>query len=377
MFPNPQDALPLPSHPSLEQYKKRAKDLVKAANSGDAPALRNWITEWVHTAVRSANLEITDQLPVGVDQWSTHLEEFVLREKSGEKLSLSTAQFVIARAHGFESWPRFAKYLEALVRSHSSESKFEGAVEAIVGGDITTLKHLVRQNPELVHSRSTREHRATLLHYVAANGVESYRQKTPPNAVEIAKLLLDHGADVNAEAEVYGGGATTLELVATSIHPERAGVQDALMQLLLDRGSTDKAAAGHRKNLIGVCLANGRLRAAEFLEQRGFPLDLEAAAGLGRIDLVRSFFDAGGNLTDRVTKEQMERGFAWACEYGRVDVMQVLIERGASLQAGVGGQTPLHCAVMGGHVNAMEWLLAHGANLETKNGYGGSVVRGP
>ncbi len=29
------DTLPLPPHPSLEQYKKRAKDLVKAANSPD------------------------------------------------------------------------------------------------------------------------------------------------------------------------------------------------------------------------------------------------------------------------------------------------------------------------------------------------------
>ena len=30
-------------------------------------------------------------------------------------------------------------------------------------------------------------HRATLLHYVGANGVEAYRQKTPPNATEIAR----------------------------------------------------------------------------------------------------------------------------------------------------------------------------------------------
>ena len=29
MYPNPQDALPLPPRPSVEQYRKRAKDLVK------------------------------------------------------------------------------------------------------------------------------------------------------------------------------------------------------------------------------------------------------------------------------------------------------------------------------------------------------------
>ena len=30
MFPNPQSALPLPPRPSLERYRKIAKDLVKA-----------------------------------------------------------------------------------------------------------------------------------------------------------------------------------------------------------------------------------------------------------------------------------------------------------------------------------------------------------
>ena len=40
MFPNPQDALPLPARPNRDQYKKRGKDLVKSANSPD-PAAQN------------------------------------------------------------------------------------------------------------------------------------------------------------------------------------------------------------------------------------------------------------------------------------------------------------------------------------------------
>ena len=54
------------------------------------------------------------------------------------------------------------------------------------------------------HRHPTREHGATLLHYVAANGIENYRQKTPPNIVELTKLLLDSGAAVNAIADLYG-----------------------------------------------------------------------------------------------------------------------------------------------------------------------------
>ena len=116
-------------------------------------------------------------------------------------------------------------------------SRFEAAADAIVSGDVATLKRLLREDPKLIRAISTREHGATLLHYVSANGVEGYRQKTPKNIVAIAEMLLNAGAEIDATANVYGGGCTTLGLAATSIHPERAGVQEALLQTLLDHGA--------------------------------------------------------------------------------------------------------------------------------------------
>lgn len=79
---------------------------------------------------------------------------------------------------------------------------FEAAVDAIVGGDEAAVKALMAQYPDLVRSRSSR-HGATLLHYVSANGVEDARQKTPANAVAIARILLEAGADPDATAEFY------------------------------------------------------------------------------------------------------------------------------------------------------------------------------
>src|SRR5438045_3556890 len=114
---------------------------------------------------------------------------------------------------------------------------FEAAVDAIVAGDETTLRKLLLEHPDLIRARSTREHHSTLLHYSAANGVEDHRQKTPANAVRIAEMLLDAGAEVDAEADMYGGRCTTLGLAATSVHPERAGLQNALMRTLLDHGA--------------------------------------------------------------------------------------------------------------------------------------------
>jgi hypothetical protein len=85
--------------------------------------------------------------------------------------------------------------------AHSPVSAFETAVDAIVSGDLATLEKLLSATPKLARARSTREHRSTLLHYVSANGVEDFRQKTPKNIVEITKLLLTAGADVNAESD--------------------------------------------------------------------------------------------------------------------------------------------------------------------------------
>ncbi len=380
MFPNPHAALPLPTRPNLEQYKKLSKDLVKACKSNEADAIGVWAAKWIDTLVRLAGLTITPQLPAHVETWANQVAEFARRKiapSKGAEPALADAQFVIARSHGFESWPKFAKHLEAITRKGSPVSRFEAAADAIVKGDIATLERLLREEPQLIRARSTREHRATLLHYISANGIEGYRQKTPQNAVEIAELLLRAGAEVDAEADVYGGGATTLGLVATSVHPERAGVQTELMRILLDQGAVidHPRGAGNDHRAVNGCLENDRPQAAEFLAACGARLDLEGAAGVGRLDVVKSFFNEDGSLKSSVTKAQMQSGFIWACEYGRRDVVEFLLDKGVDLRAGENTrQTALHLAAHRGQLEVIKLLLDRGAPLEAKNVYGGTVL---
>jgi hypothetical protein len=256
-------------------------------------------------------------------------------------------------------------------------SAFEIAVDAVVGGDAGVLARLLKERPELVRERSSRAHHASLLHYVGANGVEEERQKTPQNIVEIARLLLTAGAEVDAEVDLYGGGVTTLGLAATSVHPERAGVQNELLQVLIDHGADlDRPRAGGNGHGVVIgCLENGRGRAAEFLAGRGARLDLEAAAGVGRLDVVRGFFRGGGDLADGASRAQMQRGFLWACEYGRLDVVEFLLERGTDLKDMADtGESGLHWAVIGGHLSVIQLLLARGALLESRNGYDGTAL---
>jgi len=369
------DALPLPPRPNLEQYKKLARDFQRACKAGDPAVLNEWTARWAETLGRLQEQATTLDVHWATERIERQWRAIPKTNKQAAGCTLAGAQFFIARCHGFASWPKFAKHLEALARAGSPVSHFEAAVEAIVSGDIATLGKLLRDHPELTRLRSTREHRSTLLHYVSANGVEDFRQKTPGNILEIAKMLLDAGADVNAESDAYGGRSTTLGLTATSCHPEEAGVQLPLMDLLIRYGAVIDGPDGG--SAVNGCLHNGRGEAAEFFADRGARLDLEAAAGVGRLEVVRSFFTAEGHLAPPATPKQMKDGFAWACEFGRTGVVDFLLRQGIAIDAKLphDGQSGLHWAAYGGHAETVKLLLARGAPVNvTDESYGGTPL---
>jgi hypothetical protein len=78
----------LPDQPNLQQYKKQAKDLLHARAQGSRAALDRIarhhprLQNQPQDAVRSAPFHLAD------------------------------AQLVVAREHGFESWPKFARHIE-------------------------------------------------------------------------------------------------------------------------------------------------------------------------------------------------------------------------------------------------------------------------
>jgi ankyrin repeat protein len=370
MYPNPQDVLPLPPRPSLEHYKKRAKDLVKACKSGEPNAIRDWVERWLEALDATQPPGNTPTRADAIEQRANQVEEFARTKLSHSDAALADAQFVIARAHGFKSWPKFSEHLASLARGATPVSAYETAADAVVAGDVGTLARLLRANPALIHARSTREHRATLLHYVAANGVENYRQRTPKNAVKVAEILLEAGAEVDAEADVYGGGATTLGLVATSVHPFKAGVQNDLIDVLLKFGARldYPGSTGNRHTLVTGCLANGRGKAAEYVASLGAPLNLQGAAGVGRLDVVKTHFNDDGSLKNTATQADLANAFIWACGYGRGEVVEFLLERGIDVNARYPfhgrGHTGLHLASYHAHPDVVRVLLRREATVD-------------
>src|ERR1022692_3540475 len=117
----------------------------------------------------------------------------------------------------------------------STATPFSQTVDAITTGDEPHLRALLQAHPGLIHERAPFAHKATLLHYVAANGVEV--QRSPKNAPAIARILLEAGAEADAVAPIYGISDTTLCLTVTSVHPYLAGVQANLVDVLADHGA--------------------------------------------------------------------------------------------------------------------------------------------
>ena len=363
------DALPLLPRLKVDQYVKLAERLRVACHSGSLDDIHKWATDWIKKVAEKRGLDLTTQqrTQMGwrvewiVRDWQTH------QTNHPRPCSLSGARAFVAHAHEFASWSKFVKYLDGLKRPTSLTSRFEQAVDAIVSGDLATLGRLLKKDPQLIRARSLRKHRSTLLHYVSANGVEDFRQKTPKNIVEITRRLLEAGADVNAESDAYGGRSTTFGLVATSCHPEEAGVQLPLMGLLMDYGAIIDGPDGGSE--VNGALANGRGDAAKYLASRGAKLDLEGAAGVGRLDVVKTFFTDSGKLKSAATRQQILDGFAWACQFGHTDVVDFLLRHGVTVDTKLKhhGQIGLHWAACGGHLPVVKLLLDHGASVHVKD----------
>jgi ankyrin repeat protein len=254
----------------------------------------------------------------------------------------------------------------------------EKAVLAFLEGDRDRLARMLDDDPELVRARIEGDtghysgyfHRATLLHHVAGNPLIA---PLPSNASELAALMLDRGAEVDAVTEQGPSqpddiGWTTLGLVATSADARRVGHQRALMSLLLDRGADIDARNGGP--LMGA-LYYDEPDAARFLAERGATVDFVAAAGLGRIDLMeksrahRLVHYSQCKRRPSSDDEILVLALVYAAMGGHRDAVAWLLDRGADPNARAlfdHAATALHWAAHRGHRDVIEMLLSRGAD---------------
>jgi len=343
------DIKELPTHPSLEQYKKQAKDLVKAYKSNDPEAIRR---------IRNNHPHI-DRLPDS--------------DIPNAKFALADGQLVIARENGFTSWAKFKEFL-----------LFRDTVQALDSGDIQKLEAMLDKHPWLVryHCHKGKWYEegyfagATLLNHIAGNPI---RVPIPPNILDITRLLLSRGARDEPPRPKY-----TIGLLLTSKQASEAGVAIPLIDLLMEAGGIELDLTA--PDILNGPLGNDAPATAEALIRRGAKMNIRHAAALGRLDLVKRFVNEGASVKADESfiplpeepgeaKTQMEMAFIEACMCGRTGVAEFLLDQGVDPSSQINsGQTGLHYAAHAGHLETVKMLLERKVPLEEKNMYDGTVL---
>jgi ankyrin repeat protein len=329
---------PLPFTAILPDYQAQAEQVYALLEAGDTEIA--WKFKWGHPAFKEKCVD-------------------AVREAT---LTLEDAKLVVAHEYHLETWADLAAFAES-VQADPAIARFETAVEAVISGDIETLRAMLADHPELVTARSARRHHATLLHYIAANGVEGFRQKTPPNAVEIAKLLLDSGAQVDALADMYEAKCDTMGMLVSSSPPHRAGMQTALAETLLDHGAAFTGQGTNWQSAIKTALQFGFLVTARMFVRRGAPIDeLPVAAGLGLTE------DAA-RLLPAADAGERHAALALSAQHGHTEIVRMLLDAGEdpsriNPKGYHGHSTPLHQAIWSDHLDTVKLLVQRGARLD-------------
>ena len=329
----------LPENPNLDHLKYQAKDLMKA-HTAESAAAAQLLREFHPRFRKSSDAEIF-----------------------AANLKLSDAQLAIAREAGFPSWARLKRHIEQPTltdqlnlphQERIGDPIFRRAVDLIDAGDVAGLRKHLNGHPKLTMQHVTFEggnyfRNPTLLEFIAENPIR--HGKLPTNIVEVAKVIVDAGAEKSAMNEA-------LMLVATGSVPRESGAQIPLIDLLCDRGADPDTA-------ILPAALHHELQSVNALLRRGARMTLPVAASLGRNDDAR-------RLLVSASSEDRHLALSVAADFGHADIVRMLLDAGEDPNRynPVGGHshtTPLHQAAGAGHDEVVRLLVERGARLDMKD----------
>ena len=212
----------LPAHPNLDQLRHQAKDLLRAATSGDDQALSQ------------------------IQLVSDHA-------------TLASAQLAVARSYGFASWPKLKAEVEARtldlaekVDAFRKASMTDGsgraaqmlaATPAIAGhsfatavilGDAARVSEELRRDPALA-TRPDPRSGWTPLHAVSASRWHQFEPARSDGLLAVAQLLIEAGADPAAKT---GWRRSSWSPLACAVASANSGPSNrGIVELLLEHGA--------------------------------------------------------------------------------------------------------------------------------------------
>ena len=238
-------------------------------------------------------------------------------------------------------------------------------LKAVEDADVDRVRALLDDDPALVHVRvrSDYEEGDTLLHRSSPHQVEDGTNPHEPH-LQVAQLLIDHGADVDA----VGGhentvGSTPLDAAAWA---GRVG----MVRLLLANGA-DPEKGGHEGvdyNPVSTAVSHGRKEIFKLLIQAGAQYGIQHTIRMGMLEETRELLDADASLLNRTRKGDPrwpEGEVPLVLAAGEREIFNLLLERGADVNArDPRGYTPLMAARAAGNEAGVRALMERGVSQD-------------
>ncbi|HXN72664.1 MAG TPA: ankyrin repeat domain-containing protein [Candidatus Acidoferrales bacterium] len=206
----------LPKQPSLEQLRKQAKDLL----------------EQYRAAVPAAVAEV-------------HQFE---RRPNPAAFALNDAQRVLARAYGYESWPKLKAFVDG--------ANIASLAEAVQAGDAARVRILLNARPELVAMDMAGNDEHRVLHYAVLR-----------RDAAMVKLLMEAGADARKGIYPHRDATSALAIAKDREYTDIVAIIEEEEQLRRAEMSCPNATISPTQDQINQAISKGDNAAAICLLQ--------------------------------------------------------------------------------------------------------------
>lgn len=259
-------------NPDLNQLKRQAKELLKALIDGRPDAVAE-----VNAHYRGAN---------------------------AASFALHDAQLTLARAYGFDSWPKLKAYVDGVT--------IKRLAEAVRAGDLEQTRAMLKARPELVNMQMSYSDEHRPLHHAVLG-----------RSAEIVRVLMEYGADARKGIYPHRDATSALTLATERGYDEIVTIIQEEEQRRRESPAGSNATATPAPDMLCETIGDGdEERAIAMLEADPSLIHARHRDGWTPLSV------AAGELNERL--------------------VAYLLERGADVtQRGKDGRTPLDMAATG------------------------------
>lgn len=355
----------LPKHPDIDHLKRQAKAVLRAAKAGDIAALVRMraipafaqisATELGHTSFALHDAQSVIAREYGFPSWkalSQHIEETTLDSDSAVR------EFIEAATDGRSD--RAARLLKLHPKIH--QANFHAA---LVLGDSRRARQWLSENPQLARESGGPRAWQSLL-YVCYDSLSHDNVMDPGGLVDIARLLLDLGADPNARFPWLHHGVHRPALWGATLVTQLLPLSKLLLEAGADSndGVTLPLAAG-ADNVAALDL---------LLDYGADPNQAWASDGSTALYASLQWATSPRGIfwllehdaqPDPVFSENGETPLHVVAKRWDVALAKALVERGADVsRRRKDGRTPYAIAELNGNRSVADFLLQQGASSE-------------